>query len=677
MAIKETKSGSQLEFDDVLRNGAGQTISRAYVDGWNERIKLDLDHLIANVHPKWDTAEAYIRNNGQGKRIGNVVSEFIKTLHARLLARELNVSVESDNPKFSNDAEKAEIVSQSVQRIAGLLGAMRDAASPAAWASFGLLEVGHPIDPALHDPQISFRSPNYERDDSGVVDQWEEASEDEVSNFTGDSSSISPFDEQAQLELEDILSGSATAEDQAQSGPAMPVFRPGVGYPYVQSVDPRLIVFPVGAKNANKLSYIARIRFMTREELKIVQDKDFSDGYVSVGQYKTLFNKTSEDGPIELFPTMMMVVEVYVRHDRNNPQYNNWYFSYVFGDSSKVIRHGPNPNGGMHPFVFIKLDPLRHMFDLPLADDLIPYADAFDLGARSLLETLLEQLNRKTFVENGAGINDENISKLRNPNYKGVVKGQSYDAIKEVDTRKLDVELLKTMQFVKSLAQTNSGQSDLDRGQAIKEITARQTQALLDATGINIETMAIQMADSARTALMKLMHLTGIYSMVGRDRAFSYGGKYTNMDRGSHDFTTSYTFIVKVQDAESGYSSEDRLTWVQFLRTLFQDTDKLLVPYFDREGLATHTRRIFDTPVTLLASRAAGREGSGMQQQPEIGAQPTIPGNLGMGLDPSMQAAINDGANGQHPERDPGSRGIDMGNMLTGALNIGSGTGEL
>jgi len=680
----ETVTGSTpLRSGENVSSKSGYTLAYDWVEAWDYRLRQDLDHLIRNVHPKWERAEEYVRNAGSGSKEGNLVAEFIKTLHARLLAKELNVHVESDNPEFSDHAERAEVVAQAVQRIADLIGALRDAATPATWASFGVLEVGHPIDPASHDPWMSYRNPNYDRDDSGVADQWEEVPAEDLEMFGADPEKVLPFSEQQRLELEHVLKGDALQDAGAPGDPAAPmeqprpVFRPNVGYPWVQSVDPRLIIIPTNAKSSKKLSYVARLRFISRAELMTIQGYDAGPGSHVNGHYRTLFDKTEEDGGLDLYPEMCLIAEVYIRRDRNNPQFNNWFFSYIFGEPGKVIRHGPNQHGGMSPLIFLKLDPLKNMHDLPLASELIKFADIYDMGVRSMMETLERSLNRKTLISNGAGMDDPEQKKYFDPKYRGPVKLQDINAIKEDEGPSYDIDLIRGMTFVKSLAQSNTGQSDIDRGTAIKEITARQTQALLDATGINIETMAAQMSKAAMEAVMKLMHLAGLFSMVGRDRKFQFGGRFTSMQRGNHDFTTSYIYDVSVEDNESAFTAEDRMMWVQFVRTLFSDSQGLMVPYFDREGLAKHTRRVFDAPMSLLASRSAGREGQGINPMAEAGLEAGIPGSLNPALDEGRANMLSDISEGQHPERSLGSRGFDVGNAIRGGMKTGSGTGEI
>lgn len=144
------------------------------------------------------------------------------------------------------------------------------------------------------------------------------------------------------------------------------------------------------------------------------------------------------------------------------------------------------------------------------------------------------------------------------------------------------------------------------------------------------------------------------------------------MDAGTHDWVNSMVYKVTVEDNAEEYSAEDRMMWVQFIRTLFSDSAGLIRGHFDGEQLARETLKVFNRSPALLASRSANRTPQGLmegQMQPGIqGNQQNGPGSPG--------GNVVDMVQGQHSERQAGSRGIDMGNLLRGQMNLGGGTGE-
>ena len=637
-------------------------ISLDLVAFYDQRIRDDLNARMGGIERQWEAGEQLIRNSNGGFRDGNVAAEFVKTVHARLLSDELNVDVNTDDPEAIGDGEKAEVVAQSIQRIVALQDALKSAAANASWASFGVLEVGHPIDPWSHDPWMSFRAPNYSWEDPAVEDDWVEASPEDMDAMGVDAGNVIPMNPNSYI-------------PEPQDVSAKPVFSPAFGYPWIRSLDPRMVVMPLNVRDPHRSPYFGRLRFITRAELNMIQGFDAGTG-CTAANYRELYEKVEEDGSIDLFPEMILIVELWIRRDRNNPQYNGWFISWVLGQPDKVIRHGHNPQGGMVPFIFLKLSRLKGMFDTTHAMELMKYADLYAMSIQAFERNLEEVLNDKTLIESGAGLDEPEEKKLLNKFYRGPVKVQDANGIKRYnDGATFDSDLIRGMAYVKSLAQSQMLQSEMDRGQAIKGITAKQTQALLDATGINVEEMSEQINMAATEAVMKLMHLAGLYSMAGRSRQFQFGGRFTTMSRGAHDFITSYSYEIKVNDRGAAYTEEEQLVWIQLLRTIAQE-GSWLQPYYDAEGFARQTLKRFKAPVGLLASRAAGRQGQGVNPNAIPGLEGGELGNAGSELAPGADTMLQEIVSGQHPERKMGGRGLSLGNGLRGALKTGTGSGE-
>jgi len=316
------------------------------------------------------------------------------------------------------------------------------------------------------------------------------------------------------------------------------------------------------------------------------------------------------------------------------------------------------------------------MYDTTHAQELMKYADLYAMAIEAFERQLEMIMTDKTLVERGAGLEETEGKKLFSKNYSGPVAVQDAQGIKRYnDGATFDTDLIRGMAYVKSLAQAQMLQSEMDRGQAIKGITAKQTQALLDATGINVEEMEQQINKAATEAVMKLMHLAGIYSMAGRSRRFQFGGRFTTMSRGAHDFITSYSYEIRVNDRGKAYTEEEQLVWIQLLRTIMQGGE-WMIQHYDGEQFARQTLKRFKAPVKLLASRAAGRPGQGMNPNAIPGLEGGELTNPQSGLAPGADAVLSDLVQGQHPERAQGSRGLDLGNGLRGALKTGTGTGE-
>tara|TARA_R110002110_G_scaffold40266_3_gene128927 strand:- start:5053 stop:7020 length:1968 start_codon:yes stop_codon:yes gene_type:complete len=649
-------SGKKVEKSKSQPPIMGDKPNEEWVKFWHDLVVGTLRERRRKYDPKWRDMKLLVENSESGMRKGNLASDFIKTLHARLLRKDIVVNVNADDPDYMLQGENAEIVANSIARVAGLQEALRRLITDGTWASFGCLEVGHPIDPASQSIMHVFRTPNVQKAER-AVDVWKEVSfvPNEFAN-----------------EVPNMPNNVPNPETEVEPEP---IFSPGVGYPWVQSVDPRLIIMPLSCREAQSAPWVARLRFLTRGELVTVLGWDPGDDASSSGEWSDIFDETAEDAAWNTYPELTCIVELYIRRDRNSPSYNNYFLSFVLGRPEKVIAHGVNPWGGMVPLIPIKLDPLKPMYGTTLAEEISPFADGYHRGVDAVMRQLLDLLNEKHLISTGAGLSDEEEKKLYNPFYRGPIHVNDPNGIKRLGEQRLDPDLLRTLTFIKSIAQTRSGQSDMDRGTAIKEITARQTQALLDATGISVEAMGTMVSLGAREAVMKLMHLTGLFSTVGRGRKFYFGNRFADMNQGTHDFVNSMIYVVTVEDNAEQFTTEDRMMWVQFLRTLFADTGGFLAPFFDGEGLARETIKVFSRSPVLLSSRSPNREPQGRNPGQDQQVEAMLSG-MGQESSGPPGSQMIDMIQGQHPERDVGSRGVNVGNAVRGQLAVGTGTGE-
>jgi hypothetical protein len=528
------------------------------VELWDKRIRMDLEARMTQYDDQWSHNSSLVRNSAGGFLKGNLVADFVGSLHSRLLQRDFAIEIKADDPDIVEAADNAEIVAGSVARIAGLKDAFSEALADATWASFGVVEFGHPLDPWSNDVMRSIRSPNVRAPDADVMDEWDEVDPSEIESGGMDLSEIEGFDPFAKAQVEEEVE----VPD--------PIFNPSFGYPWAANVDPRLIVMPITTRNQRSMVYITRLRFMSKGELLKTQNVDIDSSYANARQHTTLFEQTESESDISLLGNdLFLIAETYIIRDRVNPNYNNWYMCHVLGHKEALIRSGPNPYGGMIPFSLVKLNKTKNMYDTSLAEEIRPFAEVYSTGVESISDSVLASLNRKTAIGDGAGIDDKELKKLESRRYKGVIKIRDVGQIKQIDENaKFDHDMVRGMLFIKSSAQARSGTSDLDQGQAVKDITASQVKALLDATGIQVLAMSDQINLASRESVIKLMHLVGMYSMANRGRKFYYGNRFASIDRGTHDFTSSMIYDVTVMDSNDEITNEERMTVIQMVRTL-------------------------------------------------------------------------------------------------------------
>lgn len=629
-------------------------------DDWDVRIRADLSTRMLMFDSKWGKNNELIRNSGQGFRNGNLASEFTRMLQLRMLASDPQVTITPDDPDYATQAEEATIVASSVMRVAKLREALHKIAVNATWASAGWIEVGHPQDPWCLDVMRSSQSPGLSVDGGEQgQDYFRPVSVENLQAQGYDVTNVQamPYDPFSEIPGE-------------KQDPA-PMFDATFGYPYLEVVDPRLVVTNLQATDKEQLDYVCRLRFITRKELELVSGYQYPHSVGIKTEYRDLFQIT-EGMDMNLFPEMILVANVWITRDRNNPEYNSYRLCYVLGEPESVVYEGYNQHGGMVGMIPLKLSVLKKYYDTTLADELSRYADLFDIGIKSLTRSFKRSLNSKYGVAQAAGLDPENEKKLKNDDYHGVIKMTDPNSLKVLE-EKFDQDLYQKMNWVKSLAQSVSGASDIDRGQAIKDITARQTQALLEATGINVEGMKDALSQTAADCVMKLMHLVGIYNHAGRGRKYKFGNEVVSMDRGTHDFTSSYIYDVRVQDSKLIVSNEERVVWLQLLKTLLVDTGSLFIPYLDIEHMVQSTVRRFGEGPEMLASRAAGRPGEGAGMFDPSQVDPAQLGNSQVFGGAPARPGVTDIAYGQHRERDLGSQGVpNLSNALVGLRRIGS-----
>lgn len=647
------------------------------LDFWDRRIQDDLKLRMAR-DSEWEKSDALVRNSETGARHGNLVAEFVSLLHTRLLAVDPQVQVEPDDPDGVKAAEDVSIVAQSTMRVAGLRGALQEAVTTATWATVGWIFLGHPLDPFTNDILRSARAAQ-PLPAAGAQDEYREVDPRELGMLGLDTGQVQPFDEG---QFDPLAAVPSPFEDEEPA----PIFQPDFGYPWAESVDPRYIIHNQNARKKKDLDYITRLRFLTLKECKrLFGDKISSKAAVS-SEFRSLFH-TVEGQADNLFPDLCLVAETWIIRDRNNPEYNGWYLCHLLGETRTSPLVAINrPLGGMIPLVIVPLSRIKKLRDRTMAQELEQFADIFDTGIKAIFRSIERQFNKKWGIPPSVGMVDGEVSKVFDDHYTGEIKVQDPAAIKQIVEEPFDFALVQSLAWVKSLAQSTANTSDLERGQAIKDITAKQTQALLDVTGISLEGMKDPINDAAKECVMKIMHLIGLFNHLGRSRKYTFGKKVAEFDIGQQDFTTSYKYAVSVVDNKNQVTNEERVVWLQLLKSLFADTGGVLLPYLDREAVTKETLRTFGKGPDLLASQGAGRPGVGpglAETDPTLAGAPegqVQPGQLSapqLGSGGPLSAAVQDGMLGQHRERGLGDQGVGRpSNAVNGALRIGSGGGE-
>lgn len=551
---------------------------------WDYRIFRDLEHRRSEFDPYWERNERYVRNSGNKSLRGNLVREFEKVIYHRVVNKDPTIKVRSADTDFVKSAQDLEIVANDISRIVKLKDSLRQATLFATY-SMGWLEVGHPYAGFGLNPDQYAGIPKNVVDPSSFQSQWVEVEPTTAEAQGIDLDNVNPF-----LDFENQ---SITGVDKDPS----PVFNDGgIGFPYVESVDGKHMVTPKDISNFSSGDYVARLRVLTRDEVSLLTEVKIGDRYSVPTKYRSLFpgidfNFLGEEA--------VLVVELWVKKNRLNSDYNNWFAAWVLSEPDIVLRDQPNPWGGMIPYIPVKVTKMGRFVDKTIVDDIVPLAEMHSVALQSIDQDMIESFNPKVVADQTANIKDDDVKKLLNPSYRGLIKVNRAEGIKIERGPGIDVNKIQYVRFLREIAQQSTSTSELDKGQAIKKITARQTDALVESSANVLNGMRELVAEAAEETVTKLMFILGMFH--GQKRQYKYGNRVVTFDPGSHDFTTSLIYSIDVQDMGPDPTSSEKMMMIQFIRTV--SMNEMLVQQYDWTVVAKQIARLFNWPTDTVIQK--------------------------------------------------------------------------
>ena len=603
-------------------------------DKWDQRVRRDLQWRISNIDKTWDRNEQYVRNETDDKYgnkavfKGNLVREFEKVIYHRVVNKDPVIKVRAADTTFADNANDLEVVSNDVSRIVRLKDALRQATMFSTY-SMGWLEVGHPYAAfGLNPSQYAGINRNI-TDPSTLESKWEEV-DPEMASAQGINlekvDRLSPLD----YDPEEYLTGI----DKEPS----PVFNDtGIGFPYLTYVNGKHIVTPKDIENYLDADYVARLRIVTTDELKTLTGRTIKTKGVP-RQYWNLFPGVDF---YYLEDDCHLICECWVKRDRLDSNYNNWYASWLLHEPEEVLRDMPNPWGGMTPYTPVKLTKMGKFLERTVVDDIVPVSDMYSIALQSIDQDVLDSLNPKVLADQTANLKDDDAKKLLNPSYRGIVKVNRAEGIKVERGPGIDLNKIQYIRFLREIAQQSTATSEIDKGQAIKKISARQTSALVEATDQIIAGMRELVAEAAQESITKIMFILGLFH--GKKQQYKYGHRVVTFDQGTHDFTTSLIYQINVRDMGPDPSAEDKMLYTQFIRTVSMNPE--LTQQYDWNKVAAEVARIFGwAPDTVkqmqeeLMPTPEDLEALG-SPQPQAGLQSQLNPNPGRGPTDQSQSA--------------------------------------
>ncbi|MGB1651756.1 MAG: hypothetical protein ACPHEP_12050, partial [Acidimicrobiales bacterium] len=373
-------------------------------DKWDQRVRRDLNWRMSNIDKNWDRNERYVRNETTDKYgnramfTGNLVREFEKVIYHRVVSKDPAIKVRAADNQFSSNANDLEVVSNDIARIVRLKDSLRQATMFSTY-SMGWLEVGHPYAAwGLNPNQYAGINRNV-TDMSMLESQWEEVDPqlaaaqginlDKVDN-------LSPLD----ISPDSFITGV----DKEPS----PVFNDaGIGFPYLSHVNGKHVITPANIENYLDADYVARLRIVTLDELKTLGGSVPSNPGVS-RQYWGLFPGIDFN---YIEDQAVLVCECWVKRDRLDSRYNNWFAAWIIGEPSDVVRDMPNPWGGMTPYTPVKLTKMGKFLERTVVDDIVPVSDMYSVALQSIDQDMLDSLNPKLLTDQTTNLKDDDAKK--------------------------------------------------------------------------------------------------------------------------------------------------------------------------------------------------------------------------------------------------------------------------
>jgi len=552
---------------------------------WDQRVRRDLQWRMSAIDKTWTRNEKYVRNETEDRLgnpaeyKGNLVREFEKVIYHRVVNKDPAIRVRAADSQFAKSANDLEIVVNDMSRIVRMKDALRQATMFSTY-SMGWLEVGHPYAAWGMNPNQYAGINRNVTDPSSLESQWEEVDPNLVASQGID------------LEKVDNLSPLEFGPDSFLTGvdkEPSPVFNDaGIGFPYLTHVNGKHIITPANIENYLDADYVARLRPVTLDELKTLGGSEPKVTGIS-RQYWHLFPGLDFQ---YLGEDIVLIVECWVKRDRLDSRYNNWFACWVLGDEDEVIRDMPNPWGGMTPYTPVKLTKMGKFLERTVVDDIVPISDMYSIALKSIDQDMMDSLNPKILADQTANLKDDDAKKLLNPSYRGLIKVNRVDGIKVERGPGIDLNKIQYVRFLREIAQQSTATSEIDKGQAVKKISARQTSALVEATDQIIGGMRELVAEAAEESITKLMFILGIFH--GKKQQYKYGHRVVTFDHGQHDFTTSLIYNIDVKDMGPDPGAEDKMMLMQFIRTVSMNPD--LAANYEWNKVATEVARVFGWP---------------------------------------------------------------------------------
>jgi hypothetical protein len=591
-------------------------------------------------HASWEFSKRVIENDDEGARHLSLANSVARHINARLTDDHPSVTVEPEHPKGWAYASKASVAVRNAYNISGLWPAIQRAQITSMWAPFSCIRVFSTDDQTtIHHKMISPRQfPAQE-----IKENLVEVEEDENVGFN--------LEEIPELDTEFQKEGRPTVITKTKATP------------WVEEIDPRLIVVPKHSKNGLDADWVAQIHLLTKEEVmahfrvsseqaKSIEDAKYTDLFMKATLGTSGNNTSWTINPV-------CVVELFVFRDRVAPRDHPYKIIFVMNRTEiEPFSIEFIPVGGIVPFVFMTCDPLRHVNSkMTLARDLIKVSSAYHDAFEGLCTRISQSRSTKVLVSPNTFSSPEDKKNFNNPSYSGTISVNNPESIKLWQTSGADSQHVNLLTSLRSMVNTHNRVSANDVAAGQQGMTATQTRIIMDASGINISHIKGELGRVVSTTVMIIMHFYSVLGLGTDDDEFQIGSEWIITTPIAPSSNPGLRVVV--HDSDEQVRAEERVVINQLLNVVLKDPTGLI-----RNSINMH--QLIDR---LLASY--GMDPAKAMKQEAFLPQAGISPFQGQGATPEGPDPLE--TMGQHPERDLGSRGTEQSapNALAGASRTG------
>lgn len=624
----------------------------------------------SNYRDRWDEFEKVVENIDEGFRHGNLLRDFMQMAIDRLMARraEVRVNTLSEDNVFRDGVTELDRRLNQLSLSIGVPEKIVEAIKIAIWAGHSWLYTSHPIDP--NNPDKDFDP------DSIAEDPYEEIDIAEIESLGIDMGNVK----------QEMINRK---KDSSRFG-----FPSTLGLPRVEVLDPRCIIIPKTTKHIEDARWIARVRFYRHKEFvrKFGTRPDTSMPPMGIyeeiwtklnpGEAQINYQSSDEDG-YAIYDNIP-VVELHIVRDYTNPELDNTCVYFLPDDANpKVLLSYRNPFGKRLPFSSVRLSSIDKLFCTSMAASLDLYTITYSLLMQAMYRDASDVVNKKFFEGPGSGLDEENKNRILDPEYSGFIRANDPGQVKPFETTIRD-SVIKALMFTRSSANVQQNVSQIDKGEAIRSITARQTDALLQATGINISGVMQAVSEGMVAAIMTAYSYSEMFGAEFEGGISKPPTNIVNFGENWHKVPSRRCEIVAIDPTQDSKTSEDVMTMNALLRLSAIPFGAEVFKHFDPKIMADYMLRAMRIPRTVrrtspdqgLVNALAAQFQQGATGAPGApGAQgPGSPAGAGFG--PGVDGfTARDMIEGQHPERGIGdqadSGGASVSNVIAAEMRKG------